>query len=99
MSHVSVCQPHKLTREEARRRLGSFEEMLGKYGVKLQWKGDRAEMDGTGVSGDATVTGSDVTINIKLGFLARSLGVDADKLRASVVKRLATALADDPGTA
>jgi putative polyhydroxyalkanoate system protein len=95
MSHLTVRQPHSLSTDEARRRLASFEEMLAKYGVKLNWKGDRAEIDGTGVSGGAVVTKSDVTIEIKLGFLARAAGVDADKLRGSVEKRLAAALAGE----
>lgn len=100
MSTVSVKQPHRLPLAEARSRLSTFEETLSKYGVKLKWKGDRAEIDGTGVSGDVSVSSTDVSVQIKLGLLARAAGVDAAKLQGSLEKRLAAALApSSPPTA
>lgn len=92
MSNVTVRQSHSLSVAEARSRLSVFEETLGKFGVKLKWKGDRAEIDGTGVSGGVTVAAGHVSVDIKLGLLAKAAGVDAGKLQGSLEKRLAAAL-------
>lgn len=94
MSTIKVSHAHKLTKDDAKTRLGVFEESLGKYGVKLDWTGFQAAIKGTGVSGGAEVTGELVSITIKLGFIAKAAGVDATKLEASVRKRLAAAFAD-----
>ena len=94
MSTIRVAERHALSRETARSRLGPFEEQLKKYGVKLNWSGFKAVIDGTGVSGGAEVLDSVVEITIKLGFLAKAAGVDAAKLEESVRKRLAAALSE-----
>lgn len=93
MSDVNVSCPHNLGAAEARKRLGEFEEMMGKYGVKPSWSGNSASLKGTGVSGSIEVTDTQVSIQLKLGMLARAAGVDATKLKGSIEKRLIPALA------
>ena len=92
MSTVKVTQPHSLSTEEAKGKLGSFEEMLSKYGVKLAWSGDRAEIKGFGVSGDVKVQADSVQVAVKLGMMAKAAGVDPGKLEKSIEKRLLAAL-------
>ena len=91
---IKVSQPHSFTVAEAKTKLGSFEEMLGKYGVKLAWKGDRADIKGIGVSGGVAVTDSEVEVTVKLGMMAKAAGVNEGKLTKSIEKRLRNALTD-----
>ena len=95
MSKIKVSQGHTLSRDEARQRLGSFEETLQKYGAKLDWNGDRAEVKGIGVSGDVTVRDENVEISLKLGLIAKAAGVDPVRLQASIEKRLKAAMEDE----
>lgn len=92
MSSIHVRQPHQLSAEEARARLAPFEEDLGKRGAKLVWSGHRADVKGPGVSGQVEVQSDAVIVEVKLGMLAKAAGVKADKLQASIEKRLSGAL-------
>ena len=92
MSTVVVKESHSLSPEEAKGRLAAFEEEISsKFGLKTKWAGLRADLKGTGVSGDVNVTDADVTITVKLGLMARAV-VKPDKLKASIEKRLKAAL-------
>ncbi len=91
MSAVNVVQPHELGADEAIKRLDSFEEMVAKYFVSLKWSGHTAKIKGPGVSGNIDVTDTKVTINIKLGMMARAAGVDAQRLQGSITRRLTEA--------
>jgi putative polyhydroxyalkanoate system protein len=93
MSTIQVSQSHDMDREQARAKLGSFEEMMGKYGVKLEWDGDEAVIKGFGVSGDVRVTDGTVEILLKLSMMAKAAGVDPERLKGSVSRRLAAAFA------
>jgi putative polyhydroxyalkanoate system protein len=95
MGTIHICQEHNLSVDEARERLGAFEEQMRQYGAKLVWKGPRAEVTGLGVSGSAVITESLVELTLKLGILARAAGVDEDRLRGSITRRLVIALAED----
>lgn len=97
MSTVHVRQPHRLDRSAARARLAGFEEMLKKYRVALAWSGDRAEIKGLGVSGDVVVGADAVDVTVKLGMMARAAGVDAERLRGSIARRLQEAYEGPPG--
>lgn len=93
MATVRVQQSHQLGKEGARSALQSFEEMLAKYRVKLAWSGSKADIKGTGVSGDVNVTDTGVDVRVELGMMARAVGVDATKLEASIRRRLHESLA------
>jgi putative polyhydroxyalkanoate system protein len=90
MSEIRVEQKHSLPIEEAKGRVAAFEEMLTKYGVKVDWKGPTGTLKGTGVGGTIAVTPSAVQIEVKLGLMARAV-VDSTKLKASIEKRLKAA--------
>lgn len=94
MSEVRVSQAHSLSPDEARGRIAEFESMMAKYGVKADWKGNSAKLKGTGVSGSIDVSGSSVDVVVKLGMMARAVGVDPKKLEASIRKRLVAAFAE-----
>ena len=91
MANITIKEAHNLTVDEAVDRLSVFEEMVSKFGVSIKWKGAKAEIKGMGIGGDIQVTDSDATINFKLGMLARAAGVDGDRLKGSVSKRLRAA--------
>ena len=91
MSKITITEAHNLTVDEAVNKLSVFEEMVSKFGVSIKWSGAQAEIKGMGIGGDIKVTESDATINLKLGMLARAAGVDGDRLKGSVSKRLRAA--------
>jgi putative polyhydroxyalkanoate system protein len=92
MADVRVSESHQLSPDAAIERLKPFEEMMAKYGVKAIWQGQAAELKGTGVSGSIDVTPTDVTVLVKLGFLAKAAGVDGDRLATTIKRRLQHAL-------
>lgn len=92
MSQVHVRREHALGIDGAKAALGGFADDLAKRGAKLDWQGDKADVKGPGVSGSIEVTDHVVEVQIKLGMLARAAGIKADKLQASIDKRLAAAL-------
>ena len=92
MSKVSVNAPHSLDQDSAKSKVSVFEDMVSKFGVKVVWSGYNAEIKGMGISGDISVSTSDVTVNLKLGMMAKAAGVKADKLENSIQKRLIEAL-------
>ena len=91
MADIQVEQKHSLSIDEAKQRIGGFEEMLSKYGVKVDWRGGSGTLNGTGVSGGIDVTASTVKVIVKLGLMARAVGVDPVKLKGSIEKRLKAA--------
>jgi len=96
MSEVRVTEAHSLPPEQAIERVKSFEDMLAKFGVKSNWKGTKADLSGTGVSGSINVTGSAVEVVVKLGMLARAVGVDPARLEKSIRRRLGESLRGTP---
>ena len=91
MASVKVIESHSLPVEDAVERLSVFEEMVSKYGVTLKWDGPHADLKGMAVSGTIDVTDTDVTIELKLGMLAKAAGVDGERLKGSISKRVRTA--------
>ena len=62
--------------------------MMGKYGVRAIWSGDKATLKGIGVSGGIEVSSSNVKVIVKLGMMAKAAGVDPARLEKSITKRL-----------
>lgn len=93
MATIQIQKDHSLSAAEAKTAVTSFDELLSKYRVKLDWSGNTAKVKGIGVGGDVVVTDRDVRIKLELGMLARAAGVDAGKLEASLRKRLDAAFA------
>jgi len=88
---IHVRQPHALNRTQAKLKLTDFEDMLKKFSVSLAWSGFDAQIKGTGVSGDVKVLEDAIDVHVKLGMLARLAGVDEERLRVSIAKRLRAA--------
>ena len=78
--------------DAAKSALESFAQDIAKFGMKLNWSGNKATLKGTGASGDVTVTDSKVVVTVKLGMLAKAAGVDPKRLEGSIARRLASAL-------
>jgi len=88
MAKIKVTEAHSLSTGEAVERLGVFEAMVSKFGVSLKWKGNHADFKGLGVSGTIDVSESDATIELKLGMMAKAAGIDAERLKGSISKRV-----------
>ncbi len=92
MADIKVTEPHNLSPADAIKRIAGFEEMMSKYGVKAKWTGNSAELKGPpGVGGTIDVTSKDATVVVKLGLIAKALGIDSAKLEGSIRKRLRAA--------
>lgn len=94
MSKISIRESHNLSQDAAKDKVSVFEDMVSKYGVKVVWSGYNADIKGMGIGGNIVVTSSDVTVNIKLGMMAKAAGVKAEKLEPSIRKRLVNALTE-----
>jgi putative polyhydroxyalkanoate system protein len=93
MSSVNVRVPHQKDPSEIRAQIGSFEEMLSKYAVQITWSGNQAELKNPAISGNIDIGADYIEVNIKLGMMAKAMGIKADKLTGSIQRRLEAALA------
>ena len=94
MAEIKVVEPHGTNVDDAIGRIAPFEDMMKKYGVKIDWSGAKANIKGMGVSGDIAVDDTPASVRIKLGMMARAAGVDPKRLEASIKKRLAAAFSE-----
>lgn len=92
MATVRVEQAHTLSIDDAKTALEAFATDIAKFGMKLDWQGERAILKGTGASGEVVVEPDRVVVTVKLGLLAKAAGVKADRLEGSIGRRLASAL-------
>ena len=91
MAQITVRQPIRVSRAEARKRMDGFVETLSKYGVTPIWRGDSAILKSVAVSGGIEITDASVQVTLKLGMMARAAGVDSARLEGSIRRRLAEA--------
>ena len=91
MSTIKVVESHQKSSVEIKTGLSQFEEMFSKYGVKLSWIGDQATLSGP-VSGSINIGSDELTVTIKLGMMAKMVGIDPQRLETSIRKRLRVAL-------
>lgn len=92
MSKIVVEKSHSMSPEAAREALKSFEQDIAKFGLKPDWSGNRAQLKGTGASGEIRIEASRVVVEVKLGMLAKAAGIKPDRIQASIEKRLNAAL-------
>jgi putative polyhydroxyalkanoate system protein len=93
MPDVRVSHRHSLPIDEVRAKLGGFSEMLGKYGVTLDWRGHVATVGGVpGGSGSVEVTPAEVRVHVHLSRMITMMGIDPARLEGSVKRRLDEAL-------
>lgn len=93
LPEIRVVEPHQLTVPEARQRLGGFEELLSKYRVRLDWDGDRGRLGGVpGVGGEVEIRPNEVEVHVTVSRMITMMGLDPQKLEASIRRRLGDAL-------
>lgn len=91
MADIDIQRNHELSEEEVRKRLTDMEAKLSeRYGVKLAWRGNAADVKGTGVSGTIAIEKQKIAINLKLGLMMKPL---SGKIREAMEKQLDKALA------
>lgn len=91
MSTINVVETHQKSTDDIKSGLSQFEEMFSKYGVKLSWNGSEANLTGP-VTGSISIRASELEVTIKLGMMAKMVGIDPQRLEASIRKRLRAAL-------
>jgi putative polyhydroxyalkanoate system protein len=90
MADIDIERNHELGEEELRKRLSEMEAKLKeKYGVKIAWRGNQADIKGTGVSGTIALAQSKIAINLKLGLMMKPM---TGKIREAMEKQLDKAL-------
>ena len=91
MSEINIERNHKLGQQEIKRRLAEMETKLKeRYGVQVAWRGNEADVKGTGVTGTIALSETHVAVKLKLGLMVRPL---AGKIREQMEKQLDQALA------
>jgi putative polyhydroxyalkanoate system protein len=95
MADIKVVEAHHGTPTEAIAKIGAFEDMLSKYGIKPKWSGHTAAIKAIGVSGNIGVDDTNVTVELSLGRMAKMAGIDPVKLEGSIRKRLKAAFATE----
>lgn len=92
MATIEVRHPIDCGAAEAKAALDGFSAYLAKYKIRLVWQGDHADIKGPGISGSVRIDPSAVSVSAKLGLMAKAAGIKADKVEASIRKRLAESL-------
>lgn len=90
MSEVKVSQSHSFGVEVACSKMKELEPLVGAYGVRVFWSGNRAELKGIGVKGTIVVNASTVEVEVELGAFTKMF---AKPLEDMLRKRLNTAFA------
>jgi len=82
MSKIRVERTHSLGVDGAKERLANVEIELNKrYGVRLTWSGNNAQVKGSGVKGTLSVEAGSVCLELSLGLLLRPLSA---KIRQAI---------------
>lgn len=90
MADIDIERNHELSEDELRKRLTAMETKLSeRYGVKLAWRGNAADVKGTGVTGTIAIEKQRIAINLKLGLMMKPL---SGKIREAMEKQLDKAL-------
>jgi len=91
MGSIQIKKNHHLGRTEAHRRVEKLEpELEKKYGVHLDWHGDRADVRASKLSGELVVDDSQLLVSLKFGLALVPL---QGKIRSALDQQLTRALA------
>lgn len=73
MADIRKSANHSMGVDEVKKRVEKVAgEIAKKMGVRYSWNGDRCDLSGSGIkNGRITVTGSDVSIELTLGMMAK----------------------------
>jgi putative polyhydroxyalkanoate system protein len=90
MGTIQIRKSHRLGRREAHRRIQALEpELNQKYGVRLAWQGERADVRASKLSGQLVVDDSQLSVDLRLGLTL--VPVQA-KIRSALEQQLERAL-------
>ena len=93
MPDIRIVEPHQLGVEEAKQRLGGFQQLLSQYRVRLDWHGNQGKLGGVpGVGGQVEVRPSEVEVFVTLSRMVTMMGLDPKKLEATIKRKLGEAL-------
>jgi putative polyhydroxyalkanoate system protein len=91
MSNISIAREHKLGLAGAKQKIDSLVTTLGeKYGIKLVWRGNEADVKGSGVTGKLKIEETRIALDLKLGLMLTPL---AGKIREGLERGVDKALA------
>jgi len=90
MGSTQIKKQHHLGRTEAHRPVEALEpELEHKYGVHLDWQGDRADVRASKLSGQLVVDDSQLLVSLKFGLAVVPL---QGKIRYALEQQLARTL-------
>lgn len=70
MSHISIKRAHHATLADAKKVADKVAAKLAKeYDLRSNWEGDVLHFDRSGLHGTLAVSGKDMQVDVKLGFL------------------------------
>ena len=70
MANIHIQRAHSMPLKKARDAANDFAKRLNeKFDLQSEWDGDTLHFERSGVSGTLALTKSEVTIDLKLGFL------------------------------
>lgn len=75
MADITRTKSHNLAPEELKRRIEQLaDEMSRRFGIQSRWEGDTCRLTGAALkSGAVTMTKSEVSLELTLGFMAKML--------------------------
>jgi len=86
MSRVTIRHTHALSPKAARERLTRIAERLAQtYDADWEWRGDEIAIDHSSVTGRVRLSGNEIVIDAKLGFL---LSMFRDQVETEVARLL-----------
>jgi putative polyhydroxyalkanoate system protein len=86
MSRVTIRHSHALSPRAARERLTRIAERLAEtYDADWEWRGDEITIEHSSVTGRVRLSGNEVVIDAKLGFL---LSMFRDQVETEVARLL-----------
>ena len=90
MAHIDIQKDHDLGTDAAREKVTTIEPKLKeKFGVTLAWRGNEADVKGTGVSGLVRIEAQRLSLKLTLGLMLRPL---TGKIRDAISDSLDKAL-------
>jgi putative polyhydroxyalkanoate system protein len=100
MSDIKVVRKHSLSIEQAKKiAQKAADELAREYDLESEWNGDTLSFSRSGVDGEMAVSGNEIRIGVKLGFLLKAFKPriqqhvenQLDELIASASERTAVA--------
>ena len=92
MSRIHIETTHQLDAGEVRSKLrGAEEELHRRYGIRLDWQGDRAQIRGKGLRGTLVLEEGRARLDLELGLILRPLRASIERaLHEQVARALQT---------